>query len=239
MEFYGNNIMKTLWNLFLIGRMWKTKAIWGLCKGIRLAYLKVVDGVHLSVSPCLHLNYIHGNLKGYKELSVIGFSLDRRHCLLLMSCNICCLKTLKMSVLGMIINFNYMDGADLCFEIVKRASAGFVYSEAVARFPLGRNSDRKFSAAAEKLIMFRNCLNGDSHYMRQILDALSYCHKNDIIHRDIKPHCVLLATKENSAPVKVGGFGVAIQLEECGYVNGATRLCDRINPGSRSRNLAT
>jgi len=25
-----------------------------------------------------------------------------------------------------------MDGADLCFEIAKRASAGFVYSEAVA-----------------------------------------------------------------------------------------------------------
>ena len=29
--------------------------------------------------------------------------------------------------------FFSMDGADLCFEIVKRASAGFVYSEAVAR----------------------------------------------------------------------------------------------------------
>lgn len=27
-----------------------------------------------------------------------------------------------------------MDGADLCFEIVKRADAGFVYSEAVARW---------------------------------------------------------------------------------------------------------
>lgn len=27
-----------------------------------------------------------------------------------------------------------MDGADLCFEIVKRADAGFVYSEAVARY---------------------------------------------------------------------------------------------------------
>ena len=26
-----------------------------------------------------------------------------------------------------------MDGTDLCFEIVRRASAGFVYSEAVAR----------------------------------------------------------------------------------------------------------
>ena len=30
--------------------------------------------------------------------------------------------------------FEYMDGADLCFEIVKRASAGYVYSEAVASF---------------------------------------------------------------------------------------------------------
>ena len=29
-----------------------------------------------------------------------------------------------------------MDGADLCFEIVKRAISGFVYSEAVARWVL-------------------------------------------------------------------------------------------------------
>lgn len=50
--------------------------------------------------------------------------------------------------------------------------------------------------------------------MRQILEALRYCHENDIIHRDIKPECVLLATKENSAPLKLGGFGVAIQLPD-------------------------
>ena len=29
--------------------------------------------------------------------------------------------------------FHSMDGADLCFEIVNRVHAGFVYSEAVAR----------------------------------------------------------------------------------------------------------
>ncbi|XP_061547218.1 peripheral plasma membrane protein CASK isoform X19 [Phycodurus eques] len=87
--------------------------------------------------------------------------------------------------------FEFMDGADLCFEIVKRADAGFVYSEAVA-----------------------------SHYMRQILEALRYCHDNNVIHRDVKPHCVLLASKENSAPVKLGGFGVAIQLGESGLVAG-------------------
>ncbi|KAK5847815.1 hypothetical protein PBY51_016914 [Eleginops maclovinus] len=56
--------------------------------------------------------------------------------------------------------FEYMDGADLCFEIVKRADAGFVYSEAVA-----------------------------SHYMRQILEALRYCHDNNVIHRDVKFSC--------------------------------------------------
>jgi calcium/calmodulin-dependent serine protein kinase len=76
-----------------------------------------------------------------------------------------------------------MDGADLCFEIEKRAMAGFVYSEAVA-----------------------------SHYMRQILDAIRYCHENNIIHRDIKPHCVLLSSKENSSPIKLGGFGISIEL---------------------------
>ncbi|XP_026683247.1 peripheral plasma membrane protein CASK-like [Diaphorina citri] len=92
--------------------------------------------------------------------------------------------------------FEYMDGSDICFEIVRRATAGFVYSEAVA-----------------------------SHYMRQVLEALRYCHENDIIHRDIKPHCVLLANKENSAPVKLGGFGVAIQLQDGQlYCSGGHRI---------------
>lgn len=32
------------------------------------------------------------------------------------------------------ILFYSMDGSDICFEIVRRATAGFVYSEAVARY---------------------------------------------------------------------------------------------------------
>jgi len=64
------------------------------------------------------------------------------------------------------------------------------------------------------------CLVVCSHYMRQVVDALRYCHENDIIHRDLKPHCVLLASKENSAPVKLGGFGVAVQLHNGYMLNG-------------------
>lgn len=87
--------------------------------------------------------------------------------------------------------FEYMDGADLCLEIVKRANMGFVYSEAVT-----------------------------SHYMRQVFEALRYCHDNNVVHRDIKPHCVLLASKENSASVKLGGFGLAIQIENNSFIDG-------------------
>ncbi|CAF4022839.1 unnamed protein product [Rotaria magnacalcarata] len=90
--------------------------------------------------------------------------------------------------------FEYMDGADLCFEIEKRALAGFVYSETVA-----------------------------SHYMRQIFEAVRYIHDRGIIHRDLKPHCVLLSSKENAAPVKLGGFGVALQLPESGLIQ-ASRI---------------
>lgn len=59
--------------------------------------------------------------------------------------------------------------------------------------------------------------------MRQILEAVRYIHDRGIIHRDLKPHCVLLSSKENAAPVKLGGFGVAMQLPESGLVQ-ASRI---------------
>ena len=43
------------------------------------------------------------------------------------------------------------------------------------------------------------------------------------IRDSIKPHCVLLASKENSAPVKLGGFGVAIQLQDGKVLNGGEK----------------
>lgn len=91
--------------------------------------------------------------------------------------------------------FEFLEGDDICFEIVKRASSGFVYSEAVA-----------------------------SHYMKQLMQALRYMHSQGIVHRDIRPHNVLLASKDNSAPLKLSGFGVALKLPSADAVVAAGRV---------------
>uniref|UniRef100_A0A915CNN2 Protein kinase domain-containing protein n=1 Tax=Ditylenchus dipsaci TaxID=166011 RepID=A0A915CNN2_9BILA len=79
--------------------------------------------------------------------------------------------------------FEYVDGSDICFEIVRRASSGFIYSEAVA-----------------------------SHYIRQLVEAMQYLHSQSIVHRDVRPHNILLANKDNNAPLKLRGFGIAHRL---------------------------
>lgn len=69
------------------------------------------------------------------------------------------------------------------------------------------------SAGSTQVLMCVMCAcSSFSHYMRQILEALRYCHENDILHRDLRPACALLASQDNSAPVKLGGFGSAVQL---------------------------
>lgn len=58
--------------------------------------------------------------------------------------------------------------------------------------------------------------------MRQILHAVSYCHQNNIVHRDLNPQCILLADKSNSAPVKLSGFGIAVELPGARPIVGGT-----------------
>uniref|UniRef100_A0A8R1HLK4 Protein kinase domain-containing protein n=1 Tax=Caenorhabditis japonica TaxID=281687 RepID=A0A8R1HLK4_CAEJA len=91
--------------------------------------------------------------------------------------------------------FENMEGNDICFEIVQRACNGFVFSEYVV-----------------------------SHYTRQLLDALDYCHSRNLVHRDVRPHNLVLATKDTSAPMKLCGFSVAKDLS----TGGSSASCGRV-----------
>ncbi|CAK58560.1 unnamed protein product (macronuclear) [Paramecium tetraurelia] len=46
-------------------------------------------------------------------------------------------------------------------------------------------------------------------YMKQVLSALSYCHAQNIIHRDMKPSNIMLASPDPKSPIKVIDFGTA------------------------------
>lgn len=45
--------------------------------------------------------------------------------------------------------------------------------------------------------------------MRDILDALSYCHNAGIIHRDIKPENLVFESKAADAKLKLIDFGIS------------------------------
>lgn len=48
--------------------------------------------------------------------------------------------------------------------------------------------------------------------MQQILEGLAYCHRNNVIHRDVKPENLLLNSKEKNPIIQVADFGLAVRV---------------------------
>ncbi|KAI6649097.1 calcium/calmodulin-dependent protein kinase type II delta chain isoform X16 [Oopsacas minuta] len=53
-----------------------------------------------------------------------------------------------------------------------------------------------------------------SNCLRQVLQALQFCHERNIIHRDIKPENLLLTSKHQPSNIKLADFGLAVELEK-------------------------
>ncbi|CAG5101458.1 Oidioi.mRNA.OKI2018_I69.YSR.g17108.t1.cds [Oikopleura dioica] len=49
--------------------------------------------------------------------------------------------------------------------------------------------------------------------IQQILEAVSFCHKNDVVHIDLKPENLLLDSKRPNAAIKLADFGLAIECQ--------------------------
>ena len=52
-------------------------------------------------------------------------------------------------------------------------------------------------------------------YIRQLAEALQYCHSKKVIHRDIKPENLLLSFKGD---LKIGDFGWSVHAPSSRYV---------------------
>lgn len=50
--------------------------------------------------------------------------------------------------------------------------------------------------------------------MKNLLSALSYCHRMGIIHRDLKPENLIMADKEMHSLNKIADFGLATVMEK-------------------------
>ncbi len=72
------------------------------------------------------------------------------------------------------------------------------------------------------------------HYVRQVASALMYVHELGLVHRDIKPHNMLLGS---NGEIKLSDFGIAIKSHSVSPVVGAARSFEGTVPYSPPEQL--
>jgi serine/threonine-protein kinase len=141
-----------------------------------------------------------------------------------------------------ILNERYA-GDDLFIERFRReakSAAGLSHPNIVSIYDRGEAEGTYYIAmeviegrSLKELIMTHGALPVDTAigYAKQLLEALRFAHRHGIIHRDIKPHNVLVSAdqqvKANEPRLKVTDFGIArhgaSQMTEAGSIMGTAQ----------------
>ena len=50
--------------------------------------------------------------------------------------------------------------------------------------------------------------------MKEVLSAITYCHKYGIVHRDLKPENILYQSKDDDSPLKIIDFGTSLKQKK-------------------------
>jgi eukaryotic-like serine/threonine-protein kinase len=141
-----------------------------------------------------------------------------------------------------ILNERYAND-DLFIERFRReakSAAGLSHPNIVSIYDRGEAEGTYYIAmeviegrSLKELILTRGALPVDTAigYAKQLLEALRFAHRHGIIHRDIKPHNVLVSAdqhvKANEPRLKVTDFGIArhgaSQMTEAGSIMGTAQ----------------
>ncbi len=141
-----------------------------------------------------------------------------------------------------ILNDRYAND-DLFIERFRReakSAAGLSHPNIVSIYDRGEAEGTYYIAmeviegrSLKELIMTRGALpiGAAISYAKQLLEALRFAHRHGIIHRDIKPHNVLVSAdqhvKANEPRLKVTDFGIArhgpSQMTEAGSIMGTAQ----------------
>src|ERR687892_1840272 len=119
------------------------------------------------------------------------------------------------------------------FRREAKSAAGLSHPNIVSIYDRGKAEGTYYIAmeyldgrSLKELIVSRGPapVNVAIEYARQILDALRFAHRNGIVHRDIKPHNVIV---DAEGRVKVTDFGIAragaSQMTEVGSIMGTAQ----------------